>query len=495
MTVQRIFIDKILSPINNLVKKCPPKLRDIMFILGGICLMLHCILHGARLIPYRFLIFFPISCVFLGIMILSSMGGELHPVRFRMSVFVPWMCCGGLMFISGVINNVDYLPDALLFLVAFPILYICFANADREKLFQKLISINKFTLLIFIITSFLFVQITNKKYTAFSVNVNTTSTILTVTSIFILVEIISEKKFSKKVLCDILLIGTATALNYYTNSRTGSLALIFAAAFILVLFFATNSMRTNLVALAKLGMIALSSVVLTVSLLYVFQLRQWLPIPYINLNDNSIYLDDRWDTMLHLGSANNNNNESTQPDNENDTPSSTDSESTQPDNENNNSGESEFFGNDGFQGVNEQKFDTNKSLDKFSTGRISVWKAYAKDLNFKGHSTTPTVYIDFLSKKDISSTHMTILQVAYESGVLSGISYFLFNIASGILSIIFAIKHRKEKYSLLPLAVTLVFGVISLLASNRVAFYNCNTLMYYILLFPIMIKSPMSDKL
>lgn len=453
-------------------------MRDIMFILGGICLMLHCILHGARLIPYRFLIFFPISCVFLGIMILSSMGGELHPVRFRMSVFVPWMCCGGLMFISGVINNVDYLPDALLILVAFPILYICFANADREKLFQKLISINKFTLLIFIITSFLFVQITNKKYTAFSVNVNTTSTILTVTSIFILVEIISEKKFSKKVLCDILLIGTATALNYYTNSRTGPLALIFAAAFILVLFFATNSMRTNLVALAKLGMIALSSVVLTVSLLYVFQLRQWLPIPYINLKDHTIYLDDRWNTMIPSRPTNNNKNNTSVP----------------PDSENNNSGESDFFGNEGFQGVNEHKFDTNKSLDKFSTGRISVWKAYAKDLNFKGHSTTPTVYIDFLSKKDISSTHMTILQVAYESGVLSGISYFLFNIASGILSFIFAIKHRKEKYALLPLAVTLVFGVISLLASNRVAFYNCNTLMYYILLFPIMTCDKTNEK-
>ena len=477
MFIQQVLINWILNPINKFAANLPQKARDFLFYFGGFGLVFHCILHGARVISYRYLIYFTISCFFMGLMILGSLGRKLLPVRFRPVVFIPWMCCGFLMFISGIINNVDYMPDAMLILVAFPILYICFANVDRENIFRKLILINKLSLATFITISFLFIQITRKKYPGFSVNVNTTSFFLTITTIFILIEIISEKKFSKKVLLDILLVGAANALNYYTNSRTGPLALICATTIVLIIWFATNTWRSNLIAIAKLGFIGATSVVMIFSLVYVFQLRNLLPLPYINIKEQTIYMDSRWEGKFPFSEQSNTDSPTT----DNNPTTSTDNNTTAtPDKT-----DPEFFGNEGFQAENEHKLNTDKSLDKFSTGRISVWKSYAKDLNFRGHSSTPKVYVDFLSKKDISSTHMTILQVAYESGILAGVAYLTFNIASGIVAIIFAIKHKKEKYTLLPLGITVAFGAISLLASNRVAFYNMNTLMYYLMLFPV----------
>ena len=468
MFMQKKLIRWILSPLNKRIKTIPQKVRDILFVLGGIGLAVHCILWGARLVPYRFLVFFPISCIFMGLMILGSLGQELTPVRFRPSVFVPWLACGVGMLVSGLINNTNYLPDALLFLVAFPVLYICWANSDREKIFKKLILINKLTLITFLTASFLFIQITSKKYPAFSINVNTASIFLAVSSVFIFIELISEKKFSKTIILDIILLGAATAVNYYTNSRTGPLALICAAFFVLILYFITNSRKDSLFTLGKLGVFAVTAAVMTTGLLYVFQLRQWIPLPYIDLQNQTVYTDDRWKSLW-----------------EKETPTDTE---TDPDSAEKNPPNKDFFGNDGYKDINEQKLDTDRTADSFSTGRISVWKTYAKDLNFRGHSTTPTIYVELL-KRDISSTHMTILQVAYESGIPAGIFYLCFNIASGILAIIFAVRNRKEKYALLPLAVILVFGAISMLASTRVAFWNYNTLMYYLMLFPLMTKT------
>ena len=475
MVIQKYLLKWLLTPINSIMQKTPSRLRDILFIVGGLGLTLHCMLKGAGLTPYRFLFFFPISCIFMGLVILGSMGSGLTPVKFRLTLFIPWICCGAIMLISGIINNVDYIPDAILILVAFPILYICWGNCERNKLFTKLILINKLTLLIFILLSFLFIQITTKKYYAFAINPNTTSTLLSVSSAFLLIEIISEKKFSKKLVCDVMLFGAAAAINYYTNSRTGPLALICSALIVLILYSITNPVRQTFITLAKLALTILISAVLSASLLYVFQLRQWLPIPYVNLKDQTVYTDDRWKDIFSPPA---------------DEPAPTDSPVNQAPTQPNKEPDKPFFDDGGFKDVNKDKLNTDKTLDKFSTGRISVWKAYAKDLNLTGHSTTPTVYIDFLFYKNISSTHMTILQVAYESGVVAGILYFIFNITSGILAIVYSVRHKKEKFALLPLAIIVVFGCISLLESNRVAFTNYNTLMYYLMLFPVMTKIP-----
>ena len=483
MFIQKALISILLSPLNTLMKKLPQKLRDAMFITGGAGLAVHFFMYLSRIASYRFLYFFVISCVFLGLVILGSLGGDIKPVRFRKILFLPMAATGLFMVVSSFINNVDYLPDAMLLLVAFPILYICWGNADRTHLTRLLLKVNKYALVLFILLSFLFTKITPRQYCGFSGNQNATAYFLSTAVVMVVCDIMYQRKFTVKTAFDILLSGIAFALIYYTNSRSGMLAVIFSLSLGTVVFLVSHSKKEILSFAVKFGATALCAAICAGTLLYVFQLRQWLPIPYYSVFDKDFDMDERWEELF-----------SPKPDtpdlpdtpDQPDTPDSPDSPD-QPDSPDND-GSGQFFDGSGFSDINKDKLDTtDKTADNFSTGRISVWKAYAKDLNLFGHESTPEVYIPIIYK-DIKSTHMTILQIAYESGIFAGVSYLVLNIASGILAIIYAVRHRSEIYALLPLLVIAAFGVLSMLMSCRVTFWYYSTLMYYFALAPLMVR-------
>ena len=69
--------------------------------------------------------------------------------------------------------------------------------------------------------------------------------------------------------------------------------------------------------------------------------------------------------------------------------------------------------------------------------------------------------------------------------VMIGIFYFLLNIGSGLAAIWFAWRNRGEKFALMPLMITLGFGVLSMLGSCNVSFWYMTTLYYYLVQFPI----------
>ena len=147
----------------------------------------------------------------------------------------------------------------------------------------------------------------------------------------------------------------------------------------------------------------------------------------------------------------------------------------------------------GFLDTAADKGDTgNKSLDQYSTGRITEWLMYAKDLNLLGHEEVPVIYNESI-KQYISTTHMAILQIAYESGIIAGVCYLLLNLISGFSMIGFAWKFRKEQYALMPIVVTVTFGVVSILSSSSNAFLHLVTFYYYCVLFPVMVRQPVQE--
>ena len=83
---------------------------------------------------------------------------------------------------------------------------------------------------------------------------------------------------------------------------------------------------------------------------------------------------------------------------------------------------------------------------------------------------------------------MTILGIAYESGIFAGILYLCVNILSGLLAIAYAWKHRQEKYALMPLMVILTFGIDSVLRTTNISFNYMTTFYYYLILFPLITK-------
>ena len=83
---------------------------------------------------------------------------------------------------------------------------------------------------------------------------------------------------------------------------------------------------------------------------------------------------------------------------------------------------------------------------------------------------------------------MTILQIAYENGIIAGILYLLFNLTAGIYSLLHALRHKEDPYAIIPLLISVAYGVYSLLASTSISFMYLATLLYYLVQFPIMIK-------
>lgn len=464
--IQKYLIRYVLAPLGGVMERISERVRDFLFVLASLCVILQFFLRNMSLAQYRFLIFYAIDCLFLGVMILCTASKDMKPVKFRWPVAVCWFAVGFFMLLSGVINNVDYLPEAMLFLVAYPVLFICWNNCDRTRIFRLLLLICKLALVIFAVASFLFAKIKSERYPGIFNNTNGAAYFLAVCVTCQLVELMYEKRFGLKTVVDILLLGLAAALLYYTNSRTGPLGVIFAIIGGLGMYLLTHTWKENAKCLLRIGIAGAVAVIISMNLVYVFQMRPQMDFPvYFNSESGQFY------TVKKAAASKDN-------------AVSKDNSQKESDKK------EEYFDTSGFNTVTDQKSSTeNKTMDQYSTGRISIWKAYAKDLNWTGHASTPKVYIDWMYK-EISTTHMTILQVAYESGIPAGIFYFLLNMGTGFVSIWFVWKNRKERYAAMPLMITLVFGVMSMLGSCGVSLWYMTTLYYYLVQFPILAYSP-----
>lgn len=471
-----LLIRWVLTPLNKLMNKLPWKFRDFMFLVGGIGVIGHSFLNNMNLVNYRFLYFFAISCVFLGLMILGGMGTEVKPVRFNRFLSICWFGVGVMMLQSGIRNNIDYLPEAMLLLVAYPVLYICWSNGDRQRIFRLLLALCRISGWIFALGSFLLAQIIPARYAGIFTNTNMAAYTLAVIFAGITMHILYTP-FSWKQAPDILLLGIIVALNYYTNSRTGTLSILLVTVASLGMYALTHKWKDTVKCVPKLAACAAASLICASSLVFVFQLRMYLPLPYLDLTTGTLY-------YLPPPDQGNTPPDSTTPGDTADPTQPLDStqppDPTQP----------TFFDTHEFDDLNDIKTDhSNKTLDQYSTGRLSIWKAYASNLNLLGHASTEPIYVDMLYK-NIRSTHMTILQVAYDSGIIAGVLYLLLNLGTGIGGIWFAWNHRKEPYALVPLMFTLVFGVLSVLGSCGVSFWYPTTFFYYLVLFPIITSLP-----
>lgn len=460
--MQKLLIQHILSPLCRAMGRFSEKKKDALFLLGGTGIVILTFLRYMEAVDYRYLYHFTGCCFCLGLMILASLGEEVKPVSFRKSLSIPMVTLGILLLISGIVNNVNYLPEAALLLAAYPVVYICWSNSDHARIFRLLIRVCKMTVILFAAASWLLAPIGRDKYPGIFTNTNNAAYYLTVVCAALLLDILYGERSKKQLTGDILLLGLTGALNYYTNSRTGVLGVCLALIFGLTMYLLRHSRRENLACLGRLAAGALACVIFVFGLVYVYQLRQWLPLPYFDgEDDRGFYTATRQELL-----------DEHYPDWEEEM------------------GDRLFFDASGFFNVSEKKTSSSgKNLDTYSTGRISIWLAYAEDLNLTGHESVPPKFIEGYNK-EFESTHMTCLQIAYESGIPAGLVFLLLNIATGILTLWYAWKHGKEIYAAGPLMFTVIYGVLSMLGSCNVSFGYLSTLFYYLVQFPIIPSLP-----
>ena len=287
--MQKILIQYLLDPLCRVMARFSQHSKDRLFVLGGMIIVLLGFLRHGELVNYRYLYHYIGCCLGLGLMILGSMGQQIRPVRFRKVFTAVWFTYAGLQLISGITNSSNYLPEAMLLLVAYPILYICWNNTDLSRIYQLLCRILQKSLLVFTAGSWLLSPITLSKYPGMFTNTNNAAYFLCLTAVASLLGLFHCRLRSREGLRNIACLALALALNYYTNSRTGTLALILSVGFAMIFYIKGHTPTEIRDCLIRLAAGLLASVVTVSGLVYVFQLRQYVPLPYYDPEEFGSY--------------------------------------------------------------------------------------------------------------------------------------------------------------------------------------------------------------
>ncbi len=427
----------LLNPLSHTMERTDEKHKDAIFVAAGLLLFLGYFLCGSGIVNIRYLYYYVVGVAALGLMLVCSLRGPVKPVRFYKSAFAIWLVFGLLQFISGLLNSVDYLPEALLILLAYPMLFVAWNNMGFEKVFKLLIQVCTISFYFFIVVCLMLFPINGAHYSGLFSNPNKAAEYLTLVFCCLLVEIFAGQSVRKSV-WNTVLIGICAAFLFYSNSRTGQVSAIFAFLGFTVMFAVTRGLKDRQFWIRCAG-ILLASAVCCFGLFYVFSLRQYIPLPANDIEKKVFY---------HI--------------------------------------EKDAGGlNSVFEVTKAKTAIGDRSADQVSSGRISIWKVYFKKLNLLGHETGGALYIP-ARKNFYTTSHNYLLQNAYNHGIFTGIVAAVLMVFLGIKSILYGLKNRIGIYSLMPITITVAFGITSMLASPTISFWYMLLTYYYFVQGPLL---------
>ena len=455
MTAQRFLIQFVLDPLGRLMSRFSHRVKDRVFLLGGLGLYLIFFISASGHAPSRYFFLFAPGCLCMGIMILCALPEKLRALPFDRLLSVCWFGAGLFMLFAGLRYNTDNLSDAIMFLAAYPVAWLVWCQRDIGHIFHLLNKLCILSFLLFLAVSLLFFPITEKQYPGLFTNVNGAAMYLSLVFCCLLAELFGARRFSFRVLGELVLIGVTAAMVFYTNSRTGQLAVL--SAFFLGTALYLYTQRKELVKrlLVNVLPVILSFLLFLPTTVYIFQ-GVGAVSRIVSESVSGLLTDEKVETP---------------PSEVTETPPSEVTE-TPP---------SGPHGIEGFLETNEQKTSTEgKTLDKISTGRLSIWKEFAKHVRLFGTDEQVNFYVESRGC-NYTTAHNTPLQFAVHSGLFCGILYLLFNLLAGLKAVWFALSHPEKAYSLLPLIVAIAFGVCSMLESLKTPFTYMISMYYFAL--------------
>lgn len=456
MKIQSFIIKHIFIPIGKRVDNLSEQLKIFTFFLGGTGLYFLFFLYGS---PYefpRYLIFFVLGCLMLGIMILSTIPASFQKLKLDHTLGFLWFCTGFFILLSALLYNLDNLSSAIMFLIIYPTTWYIWSQKPIETIFRLLVKLCIGTFIIFLIISALFFPIHQSQYASFFNNVNSTSAYLCLVFACLLVEILDSENYRFAFWNNLILIGIAFTLVFYTNSRTGQLTCLMTFLIVSCLHIYNRRSQWGHQLIFHIFPILVSCIIFLPTTVYLFK--------GINkVTRSTISISQPKESFNHeIGNV-------------------IDNIKT----ENENEEESESPGVQDFLEKNKEKTSGNwKSLDELSTGRLSIWKAFLKHVRPFGTDGNVKVYINSRGRYYVTC-HNTLLEYAVHYGAVCAVFYFLFIIFAGLKSLKFATKKANIKYNLLPLAITIAYGVSSMLDSLETPFAYMLTLYYFFIQTPL----------
>ncbi len=454
---QEKLIQWILFPFSRIIEKIPVRIRNAAFSLSVLGIALMEFARNSGLYTGRFLYLYIVAYLLFGVMILAGLTPELKPVRFSPILTFFWLGVAFFMALTGFLVNADAFADAILWFCVLPILYLVWSQQNLDRMVSLIIHGVLISFLVFSIASIFFFPINSINYSSFFLNRNRTSLYLVPVFICVFTYILSVKKISLRVFLADILLGFVFATIYYTNCRTGIVAVAF--CFISAGFFHFCLHRKNWrhVLLSQLLPAIAAIVLLMPSAIYVYHggyqlktsIQEWLTPPPAAPTEPAPT-----------------------------EPAPTEPAPTEP--------PSTVL--DTMKDYNDQRFDaTEKNLDKYTAGRAELWRIHLEQVGLLGNPSDKVLY-----KADGSvesrSAHFTIIQFAYDYGVFAGIFFLALNLLAGFSSIRYAVKRRDLKYALWPFASAIAFGANSVMEAIGHPAQNTLDLLYFLSLTPILVS-------
>ena len=114
-------------------------------------------------------------------------------------------------------------------------------------------------------------------------------------------------------------------------------------------------------------------------------------------------------------------------------------------------------GSDGAENIDEASSESGDDGEEtdYTNGRLDIYKSYIEQLNLTGHDSMGAILKD---GSEATHAHDVYLQVAFDHGVIAGIVFVIFGIATFIMSIIY-FKRSEDKYRALGMGITVAFAV------------------------------------
>lgn len=464
MAIQKLLIRYILEPLAKIAERIPVKIRDAGFVAACLGIILQFFGKNSGIMQQRYLVFYCIGCICLGCMILCSLKSGLSPVKFRIWLIIPWMGIGGLMLLSGVLYNIDNLPEAMLFLVAYPVIFIVWNQTDGRKCIKLLFKSLEISFVIYLAISILFYPVTTLRYSGLFVNLNRAAGYLVLVAVCLLADCLWAEKITGALVRKVIFLGICVASLLYTSSRMGLLGIVLAAVTAVIIGLVRLGKKEKGYFFRNIGMIALSVLLFFNVTLYAFQ--------YGNMAFRAAC--DYVEKLIPSES----------------TGASDDGQDIGVNKDQNKEEQGPGFRPQDAAGVLGDRLNAkDQSVHQISTGRSAIWKRYFEQLNLFGHPDSGTVTFTYDGEQKVyHTTHMTILQVAYENGIIAGILYLVFNLSAGVYAVIYALRRKDDPMAMVPLLVSVAYGVYSLLASAGISFWYMITFFYYLVQFPLMCR-------
>jgi len=441
--IQEILINLFLQPIAKITDKFSVKVKDSLYICGIIILTLLQFANSSGIIYLRFLLLFLPFCFSFGLMILSGLSTNIQSVKFNPSLTVCWFGMVLFMTLSSLIVSLDYLAHAVIWGIILPVFFIVWANNDYRKLIKLTVSAVEISFVIFLIINFLFFEFTTSEYRGLFLNPNGNGAYCTIVFICSLFHILNSTHCIKKILFPCFILGSSFTNIIYSSSRGSMVAILGAFMFAIISFIIIHRSEIKKFLLTKLLPIGLSLILIFAVFPSIFNLGySSLPFLYNNIiiktiNNNIAKYPDAFKSFPRGISEYDRFNHGS------------------PENEN-------FQTNDGVFDRTMEQFNIEGGISGFSTGRIGLWKLYAKELSLLGNPTDKVIKDDS-GAVETRESHLTHLQFSYEFGIFTGIFFLVFNIISAIYAFKFFIRKKGKDYSSFPIIIAVGYGIISLI--------------------------------